>query len=423
MDRDRSPDQAGPGEPPKRKGGIGLSTFSSLRLRNFRLLWLGMLGHTAAMWMEAMARNWLIWIISYSGLALGFVSFFRNTPFLLFGLFGGVAADRFDKRKLLMAAQSVGLSASVLLAAIILSGHVQVWHVYLTAAIAGSAMSFNQPTRQSLIPALVGRDNVMNAVALMTMVRNMNMIIGPAVAGVLVGIIGIGEVYLVISGVLLAVVVTTWLMRVPPVENRRRGSPWPDIVEGLAYIWRDRTILSLLVVANLPIFLGMPYMALMPIIADDVLGVGASGLGLLMSAAGIGALVGSLLIASVGRSRYTGWFILSSSLLFGVFLVVISASRSVPLSLMAMAGVGMAQISLMATTNASLLSLTPPNLQGRVMSTMMMQRGLGPMGAALAGALAEVAGAPFALGFMGTTLTIFSLAAMVGLPQIRRLAV
>jgi len=214
----------------------------------------------------------------------------------------------------------------------------------------------------------------------------------------------------------------TWLMRVPPVEGRRRGSHWPDIVEGLSYIWRDRTILSLLVVANLPIFLGMPYMALMPIMADDILGVGASGLGLLMSGAGVGALCGSLLIASMGNSRYQGWLILGSSLFFGVFLVAIAASRPFPLSLVAMAGVGMAQITLMATTNASLLSLAPPHLQGRVMSAMMMQRGLGPMGAALAGILAELAGAPFALGFMGTTLSIFSLAAMAGLPQIRRLA-
>lgn len=407
---------------PQRRGGIGLATFSSLRYRNFRFLWLGHLCHATGMWMDAMARNWLIWTISRSGVALGLVNVFRNAPFLVFALVGGVAADRYDKRRLLMTAQSVDFLAAVTLATLVVSGHIQIWHIYLTALVAGTAMSFNQPTRQSLVPALVERGNLMNAIALMNMAGTTNRVVGPAIAGVLVGIIGIGNVYVVVSAAFLAVIVFTWLMRIPPVEGRRRGSPLPDIVEGLAYVWRERIVLALIVLANVPLFLGTPYMALMPIIADDIFGMGASGLGVLMSASGIGAFSGSLLIASLGDFRHRGWLLLNSSLLFGVFLVVLAASRWFPLSLVASAGLGLAQVSLMPVVNALLLSHTPPHLQGRVMSVMMMDRGLGPMGAVVAGVLAEAFGAPFALGSMGTILIVFALASMLGLPQIRRLA-
>lgn len=399
-----------------------LSTFRALRSANFRLLWAGMLGNSMSLWMEQVARSWLVWQLTGSGLALGLVNFFRAIPFLIFGVVGGVAADRLDKRRLLLVTQSITMSLHFLMAVLIFSGVIQLWQVYLTAFLAGTSMSFEQPNRQSLIPQLVEPDELMNAVALNTMVRNGSRIVGPAVAGVLIAIVGMGGVYLLQGLAYLGVVSMTWMLKVPPRPERDRAqSVLADLKEGLTFMGRNPTVLGLMIVALVPMVFGMPYTTILPVFADRILGMDASGLGLLFSSTGLGALAGSIAIATLGSLKRRGRILLTALFLFGFSLVALSFSNWLYLSMLFVAGVGIANTSYMAINNTTLLELTPPALQGRVMAVYLLDRGLTPLGAVLAGVMTDTLGAPLALSFMGAVCVVLAVGMAIAVPQVRRI--
>ncbi|MFC1932258.1 MFS transporter [Chloroflexota bacterium] len=397
-------------------------TFRALRNRNFRLLWIGMVGHSASLWVEAVARSWLIWELTGSATLLAVVNMLRVLPMLGFGLLAGVAADRFDKRKILIICQTFTLLNKVVLAVLIIIGAVEVWHVLLTAFLMGCSMAFNQPTRMSLVPGLVGEGELTNAVALNSAAMNVTRILGPAAAGLLIAPLGIGGVYFASAGVYVITLIATIMLRVPSVITRmKRTSVWTDLGETFRYIYGEKSILSLVLLALVPMTLGMPYMTLMPIFADQVLDIGASGFGLLYSAVGVGAFLAVMTIATLGRIHHKGLIILLGVFGFGAFLAVFSQSTWVPLSLVIMAFVGFASTGSMVLINTGLLEIAPPEMRGRVMSVYMLDRGLMPLGTMIVGPLADVIGAPPTLLIMGSVCALLALSMGIGVPFVRRI--
>lgn len=396
--------------------------FRALRNRNYRLLWIGQVGHSASLWVETVARSWLIWQLTGSATLLATVNFLRAIPMLVFGLFAGVAADRFDKRRLLIICKTATLLNKLTLAVLITTGTVEVWHVLLSAFLMGCSMSFEQPVRTSLIPSLVGRDELTNAVALNSAAMNLTRVAGPAAAGLLIAPLGVGGVYYASAGVYVVTLIATIMMQVPPVlTGAGRASLWSDLGEGFRYVYAEKAIFALTLLALIPMIFGMPYMTLMPIFADRVLGIGAWGLGVLYSASGVGGLLSVLAIAALGRVPHKGLLTLLGIFGFGAFLMLFSHSTWVPLSLAVMALLGFASTAPRVLINTSLLEIAPPEMHGRVMSFYTLDRGLVPLGTMAVGLLADIVGAPLTVLSMGSACMLLALSVGMGFPLLRRL--
>ncbi|OGO52771.1 MAG: hypothetical protein A2148_05125 [Chloroflexi bacterium RBG_16_68_14] len=399
-----------------------LTTFSSLQHRDYRYLWLGQVGHSASLWMEQIVRPVLILQLTDSALMVGLVVATRMTPMLLFGLLAGVAADRFDRKRILLVTQWVTMSIHFLMAALVLADVIEPWHVFVTTFASGTSMAFNQPARQSLIPQLVPREALLNAVALNTSAMNLMRILGPAIAGVLL-LSGVGPVYLLNGAVLLGVMVSTNLMQVPyqPRPPEGETSVLEDLRESFRFVARTPAVFAIIGPALILFVFGMPYLSVfVPLFAKDVLDLGDSGVGALVSAAGVGALIGSLTMASQTQLRRRGLLLLIFLALFSGGLLLMSRSTMVPLSIIALMLTASMSTSYMALTNGLLLELSPPEMHGRVMSLLSLDRGLVPLGATIAGALAATLGPQDGLLVMASVCLGLTLLAAVAAPALRR---
>jgi MFS family permease len=408
-------------EAPRRR----LATFSSLQYRDYRYLWLGQVGHAGSLWMEQIVRPVLILQLTDSALMVGLVVAARMTPMLLFGLIAGVVADRFDRKRILLATQSVTMSVHFLMAALVLTDVIMPWHVFVTAFVSGTSMAFNQPARQSLIPRLVPAEAVLNAVALNTTAINLMRVLGPAIAGALL-LVGIGEVYL-LQGVVIAMVMAwTVQMHVPhaPREHAHETAPsWlDDLRESLAFVARDRRVLFVLGPALILFVFGFPYQSVfVPLFAKDVLGLGDSGVGWLIASTGAGAVVGSLVMASQASLRRRGLLLIAFLALFSAGLIVVSRSTMLGVSVLALMATAAMSTSYMSLSNSLLFELSPQEMHGRVMSLMSLDRGLIPLGATLAGALAEWLGPQDGLLAMAMICLALTAVVALGAPALRRL--
>jgi MFS family permease len=410
-----------PAEAPARRT---LATFSSLRYRDYRLLWSGQVGHSASLWMEMVIRPVLILNLTDSAFLVGLVVAIRMIPILLFGLVAGVVADRFDKRRILLACQTVTMSMHFLLALLVMSGAVEVWQVFATAFVSGTSMAFNQPARQSLVPRLVPEGELLNAIALNTAAMNVMRIAGGGLAGILLIPLGVGAVYLLNGFLYIGVMLTTVLMRVP-LQGRAAGpSPsWvEDLKEAFAFVGRNPTILYIVAPALILYVFGFPYNSVfVPLLAKQVLDLGDSGVGALLATTGVGALAGSLAMASRSDVRRRGLLILAFLATFSGALVLLSRSTFLPLALLALLLVGSAGVSYMALTNTLLLENSPRELHGRVLSLMSLDRGLVPLGATIAGALAATLGPQNGLLVMALICLGLTVVVALGAPTLRRL--
>ncbi|MDO8671782.1 MAG: MFS transporter [Dehalococcoidia bacterium] len=398
-------------------------TLSSLQYPNFRRLWLGQMGNSGAQWMEIVARGWLVYQLTDSPLMLGLVFAVRAAPMLFFGIFGGVLADRLDRRKLLVASLLANMVLVLILATLIVTETLQVWHVFATALLTGVVMAFQQPARQAMIPNLVSKRHLMNAIALNQAAMNVTWSAGPALAGFLVGIVGMGGTYYAQAVLLLWASVLSFSVKIPPSTSPpRKSTMFFDLKEGLAYVRSNGTILALLVLALVPVMLANPYQSMMPVFAKDVLNMGPEGLGILMSAPGIGAFVGSTLIASLSGFRRKGLLLLVGVGLFGLTLVAFTLSHWMVISVLILVAVGTAQSGFQAINTTLLQTNTPDELRGRVFSIFLLDRGLGPLGTTLAGFLTTFIGAPITIGLMGGACFLLALGIAIAKPSLRRLS-
>ncbi len=400
-----------------------LSTFHSLRYPNYRYLWYGQVGAAASNWMEQLARPLLIYFLTESPFMVGLIAGTRMLPMLLIGVWAGVIADRVDRRRILLFTKSIVLSVHAATAALILTGVIEPWMVFVTAFTAGSAMAFDQPARQSLIPRLVPDHALANAVALNSAAMQIMRVTGPAIAGLVLFVFDFGELYVLQALIYITVIHSTYRIKVEAKEPRReRTSLLSDLIEGFGAVRRDPAIFYILVL-SLAIFVwGMPYNTVfVPLIGVEVLGIGEAS-GLLISCVGLGAVAGSLTIATYGDSvRRRGLIMLGLICTFAVALLALSRAETLLLAIPALIVSGVMQNGFMSLSNAFVLGRTPRELQGRVISLFSLDRGLVPLGALIGGSLAETLGPQDALAVMALICLSSTLLLACFVPSLRRL--
>ena len=400
-------------------------TFESLSLIDYRLLWLGQLSTSMGQWMDQTARSWLVYSITNSPLQLGLVSAIRGAPLLIFGVVAGVAADRYGRKAQLVIAQVVNAILNIALATLILTGHVQVWHIYVTGFLAGTVQAFQQPARQVLINDLVKGKHLMNAIALNSAAFNVSRSLGPAICGVLISAFGVDISYFIQAALYAFATLWTIQIKVPEhVAPKRDGADLADqsllgsAREGFSYIVSHRLILALMILGLGPMFLGMPYTSLMPVFVVNVLHGNASTQGLLLTMVGIGALLGALTIASLGRNQGNGRLLVAGAAGFGLSLVLFSRS---PVLSMAMIFTFLAGLSNSAYTSQDqtiIQTLAPYELRGRILGIYFLNRGLMPLGSLIAGILASFLGGPWAVTIMGASCVLLIIAVVAAVPKI-----
>ena len=404
----------------------GIKTFDSFRIPAFRAFFLGMVGQWSSFSMEMVARSYLIYDITGSAAMLGVMSLASAVPMIALSLFGGAVADRLPKKRLIQISQ-VAMSVVSLGNAIAIgigylgAAHPESWWVLMVGAvIMGTIMALAMPSRQAILPELVGREQIMNAISLNTLGMSFFQLVGPAIAGYIVAAFGYAAVFYIMTALNgSAIIFTSFLPRVAP-SRRERKSVVNDVVLGLKYVWGHRTILTVLGLVVASVILAMPYQMMMPIFAKDILKVGVSGQGTLMSFAGFGALAASLTLASVS-TRKRGYTLLASNLIMGLALIIFAYSVSWPLSLGMMVFVGLGRTGNNTAGAALLQTHTEPQYLGRVMSIMMMNFGLSSLGTFFAGVLAEKISAQLSIGGLAATLVAISLAAAIFIPRLRKL--
>lgn len=372
--------------------------------------------------MQWVAQAWLVYRLTGSAVLLGTVGFASQVPVFLLSPIGGVVADRRDRRRVLLATQSASMVLALGLALLTLSGRIEVWQLLALAAMLGVANGFDIPARQSFVVELVGRQDLVNAIALNSSMFNGARILGPAIAGIVVAAVGEGFCFLANAVSYLAVLASLLAIRLPPRARLApaRSSPAAQILEGWRFVAGTSPIRALLLLLGLVSLTGMPYAVLMPVIAEDVLHAGASGLGLLMGASGTGALIGALVLARRTSLRGLGSWVAWAALAFGAALVAFSLSRQFWLSVVLLLPVGFSMLLQMSSSNTLIQSMVPDELRGRVMSAYsMMFMGMSPLGALLAGTLAEAVGAPATIAIGGGVCIAGSLVFRARLPAIR----
>jgi len=398
------------------------TTFKSLENRNYRWYWFSTLGAYTGMQTSVFIQSYLVYSLSDSAFELGKVNACLGIPLLLLSPWGGAIADRIDKRTMLIVTQILTSSWCLALAILIATDAIQVWHIYITSTTNGIIMSFNLPSRQAIIPQLVKREYLTNAIALGSGAMNSTRIFAPALAGALVSPLGEEGVYFFMVG---CYIISTGLMfLVKPLGTPVRSiktSIRSDLGQGLSYVSQRPILLTLLSLAFMSVVFGLPYLMLMPVFAEDVLNVGASGMGKLMAMTGAGALIGSIAIAYFGDLKRKGLLLLIGSALFGVFLVFFARSTSYHLSLILLMAVGASNVVYMTLNNTLTQLHTDDNMRGRVMGLHMMTVGLMPIGTLGASALADSVGAPFAISVGGGAIILCTLIVAVLRSEMRRL--
>jgi MFS family permease len=392
----------------------------ALRHRNFQLFFGGQLISLIGTWMQSVAQSWLVYRLTGSALLLGTVGFASQVPVFLFAPLGGITADRFNRRYIVIGTQVASMLLAFILAALTLLHRVQVWHVFVLAGFLGVVNAFDIPGRQSFLVDMVGKEDLMNAIALNSSMFNGARVIGPAIAGILVAKIGEGWCFFANGISYIAVIIGLLMMRVQSPARASNASPLENMMEGFRFVNRTAPIRALLLLLGLVSLVGMPYVVLMPIFADKILHGGARGLGILMGATGVGALLGALTLAFrqgvKGLGRWVAW----CSAGFGASLIIFSISHSFWISVILLLPVGYTIMLQMASSNTLIQVMVPDALRGRVMAVYsMMFMGMAPIGALLGGALADRLG-------VQVTVAIGGLASVVGacwfglqLPKIR----
>lgn len=374
----------------------------ALRHRNFQLFFGGQLISLIGTWMDQVAESWLVYRLTGSSLLLGTVAFAGQIPVFLLGPIGGAVADRFDRRKILVTTQSTMMVLAFILAGLTLTHLIQVWHVVLLAALMGVVNAFDIPARQAFLGDMVSREDLVNTIALNSSMFNGARVIGPAVAGIVVSLIGEGWCFFANGVSFIAVITGLLMMSISRPRRSIEGSPLQNIIEGFRFVARTGPIRALMLLLGLVSLTAMPYAVLMPVFADQILHGGARALGMLMGASGLGALGGALSLVLRKSLRGLGKWVAIACSSFGFFLICFAYSKLLWLSIVLLVPVGFFLMLQMASSNTLVQSMVPDQLRGRVMSVYsMMFMGMAPFGGLLAGSLAHGIGAPLTVSIGG----------------------
>jgi MFS family permease len=378
------------------------TTFRALRHRNFQLFFGGQLISLIGTWMQSVAQSWLVYRITHSSLLLGSVGFAGQFPVFLAAPLGGIVADRYNRQRVVIGTQVASMLLAFALALLTLTHRVTVREIFWLAALLGVVNAFDIPGRQSFLVEMVGKEDLINAIALNSSMFNGARIIGPAIAGLLVAKIGEGWCFLVNAVSYIAVILGLFMMRVTLRNQRPQGSPIAHVMEGFRFVQKTAPIRAILLLLGLVSLVAMPYTVLMPIFADKILHGGARGLGILMGATGVGALLGALTLATRTGVYGLGRWITFSCGGFGISLIAFAVSRNFWLSTILLVPVGFCMMLQMSSSNTLIQSMVPDHLRGRVMSVYsMMFMGMAPFGALFGGAVADRLSAPMAVSIGG----------------------
>jgi len=373
-------------------------------------------------WVQFVAQSWLVFHLTNSAFLLGLVGFLGYIPVFLLSLFGGVAADRMNKKIILLSTQAAFMILAFFLAVLTQTELITASCIMFIAVLNGIVMAFDAPSRQAVVVELSGREHLFNAVALNSVAFNASRIIGPALAGIFIAGIGMSGCFYINAVSFLPFIIILLSIRINNNPRPcRNNTALRDLIAGLDVIRNNRLILALITMVGVSSLFGVSYIILMPIFAEQVLKVGAKGLGVLMSSSGLGALIAALILAGLGDSKHKGQLLVLSSIVFSLALILFSLSKSYLLSIIALAFIGWGSVSAIAIINILLQTVVSDEFRGRVMSVFMFTfAGFMPFGNLIAGSLSGVMGVSFTVMLSGIICTIFFIVINILYPDIRR---
>ena len=378
------------------------NTFRALRNRNYRLFYIGQTISLSGTWMQTIAQAWLVLQITNSKVALGTVTMLQFLPITIFVLFAGVIADRVPKRNFILCTQSLAMAQALILTILVWSGHVQLWHIYILAMMLGLANAFEQPTRQAFVVEMVGKDDLMNAVALNSGMFNAARLVGPAIGGFVIASVGLKAAFLLNGISFIPVIAGLMMMRTSELHTAGRRSagrvnPLGELREGLAYAFKTPGALLIIILVAIIGTFGYNFTVVLPLVDKYVLERGSTGLGFLTSAVGLGALISALFLARRERAARSTLF--GGGLAFALLLGAVAVSHWFPVTLLMLLLLGAASTAFGSTANTSLQLATPDHLRGRVMALyMLLFAGSTPIGGFLTGFMADRLGVQTAVG-------------------------
>jgi MFS family permease len=408
------------------RGLLRLGTFAALRHREFRLLWAGQAATAMAMWMDQVVRGWLMYELTNSPVQLGLVHGVQAVPILVLSPIAGSVADRYPRKQQVVVAQVLAGAMYAVLALLIMTGHIQPWHLYATAFGMAIVQTFHQPARAAMVADAVPPCHLTNAIGLTSIMFNVARSTGPALAGFLIATLGTASCYAVQVGCyLLAIVWTLWLRpdrgaATSVRDHAAQGASFgQSVIEGWTFSWRNEAVRAGLLIMMCASLFIVPFTTLLPVFARDLLGVGATGQGGLLTAMGLGALCSAVLLASFGDRLPRGLLMLGGVTVYGLSVVAFAASPSFRLSLGLMTLVGLAHVSSHALVQTVIQTYSPSAFRGRTMAIFHMSSVVLTLGSMLAGALAAFVGARWAAASMGAAGALLTVAVGVALPRAR----
>ena len=389
---------------------------AALHHRDFRVLWFGACASSIGTWMQSLAENWLVLSLTASAFYLGLDAFLQQLPIMLFTLIGGVVADRNDRRLTLMASQWVQLATAAILAVLVYFHVIEIWHILLLSFITGTAQAFGGPAYQSLIPSLVGKQDLTNAIALNSIQFNVARMLGPLLAGVTLAAFKRGGVadttayaacFALNALSFLLVILSLMSLHIKHVPAPRTHNMMGELRQGLHYVREERNIMALMALGAATTFFGIPMLTLLPVFAKDVFGSGVEGYSALLAFSGAGAVAGSMVVAWLGRFSRMGLTTLLVQVFFAVMITLLALNRSLYMSYLLLFVSGMALMIVLSCITSLVQLIAPNEMRGRVMSIYLVAfRGGMPLGSLVSGYIASISSAPTVLAMNGVALLI-----------------
>jgi MFS family permease len=401
-----------------------LPTFRALRHRNFRLFWSGLIISMSGTWLQNTAQGWLVYDLTGSTVALGVVGFATFIPITLFALVGGTVADHFQKRLVITITQTIMMLQALVIAVLILTGAVQVWHIVVLAFFYGTLLAFEAPSRQSFFIELVGKDDLLNAIALSSTAFNLARIIGPTIAGLLIAAVGTGICFLLNSFTFLPMILLLlFAIRAPHrPDNNRNLQVGRNLADGLRYVRDHKEVWSLILLVALGSVFGISFVTLMPAVAKELFGAGPKGYSTLLAFTGAGSLVGAIMLATFGHKLRKGRYVVSANVLFPLGIIGLAVSPKLAVACAFVAVIGGGIVSAVATTNTLIQTTVSDEFRGRVMSVFAIAFvGMFSLGSLISGFLAAHIGVALTLIAGAGVCLVGALWLAFAVPEVRRM--